>query len=319
MQGYPDGLVLQDKSCPNGCARNDSVVLEGQDRLHGIPGRFKIVACKHCGLLRTNPRPTPETIGIYYPSDYRPYQDITPPITQTKSNFKFKLFVAKLLNMDLRVLPPIAPGNLLEIGCSSGAYLLEMQKKGWVVEGIEYSAIAAKKAIQAGLKVQTSSLEDAEVPMQAVDIIAAWMVLEHLHQPVAALTKIRGWVKPDGFLVALIPDRSSFVNKLFGEYSYDLQLPTHLYHYSPKTIERVLNLAGWQLIRVSWQKNANTLLNSLEYVATQKQLKWLRKVTDWLRLSNQARYIRLILNWIAGITKQSGRIEIWAQPQVDKA
>ncbi len=319
MQGYPDGLVLEDKPCPNGCAKNDRVVLEGQDRLHDIPGRFKIVACNHCGLLRTNPRPTPETIGIYYPSDYGPYQDITQPIAQIKSNSKFKLFVAKLLNMDSRVLPPIAPGNLLEIGCSSGAYLLEMQEKDWVVEGIEYSAIAAKKAVQAGLKVQISSLEDAETPMQAVDIIAAWMVLEHLHQPVAALTKIRGWVKPSGYLVASFPDSSSLMQKVFGEYCYDLHLPNHLYHYSPKTIERVLNSAGWQLIRVSWQKNANTLLNSLEYVATQKKLKWLIKMVGWLRLSNQARHIRLILNWLAGITKQSGRIEIWAQPKVDKA
>lgn len=318
MQGYPDGLVLEDKSCPNGCARNDSFVLEGQDRLHGIPGRFKIVACKHCGLLRTNPRPTPETIGIYYPSDYGPYQDIIQPITQAKSKSKFKLFVVKLLNMDSRVLPPVAPGNLLEIGCSSGAYLLETQKKGWAVEGIEYSAIAAKKAVQAGLKVQISSLEDAQAPTQAVDIIAAWMVLEHLHQPVAALAKIRGWIKPNGFLVASFPDSSSLMQKVFGEYCYDLHLPNHLYHYAPKTIERVLNSAGWQLIRVSWQKNANTLLNSLEYVATQKQFKWLIKTTGWIKLSNQARYIRLILNWLAGVTKQSGRIEIWAQPKVDK-
>lgn len=319
MQGYPDGLVLEDMPCPNGCPNNDSFVLEGQDRLHGIPGRFKIVACRHCGLLRTNPRPTPETIGIYYPSDYGPYQNVIQPSTLNKSNSKFKLFLAKILNMESRVLPSITPGNLLEIGCSSGTYLLEMQKKGWVVEGIEYSAIAAKNALDAGLHVQTSSVEEAKPPLHVADIIVAWMVLEHLHQPVAALKKIKGWVKPSGFLVASFPDSSSLVQKVFGEYSYDLHLPNHLYHYTPKTIERVLNLAGWQLIRVSWQKNANTLLNSLEYIAKQKQINWLIKIINWLKLSKQARHIRLILNWLAGITKQSGRIEIWAQPMMDKA
>ena len=319
MLDYPKGIILEDMPCPNGCASNDSFVLEGQDRLHGVPGRFKIVACKHCSLLRTNPRPTPETIGIYYPSDYGPYRDIIQPIVESKSKSRLKFFLAKLLNMDSRVLPPIAIGNLLEIGCSSGAYLLEIQKKGWVVEGIEYSSIAARKAIENGLKVQISSLEDAHAPTQAIDIIAAWMVLEHLHEPVAALKKIRGWLKPNGFLVASFPDSSSLMHKGFGEYCYDLHLPNHLYHYSPKTIEQVLNSAGWQLIKVSWQKNANTFLNSLEYVAAQKQLKWLIKITGWIKLSNQARYIRLILNWLAGITKQSGRIEIWAQPKVDKA
>jgi hypothetical protein len=64
---------LETKPCPLGCSVSDETVLTGRDLLHDLPGEYTVVKCNSCGLMRTNPRPTPEAIGTYYPDDYGPY------------------------------------------------------------------------------------------------------------------------------------------------------------------------------------------------------------------------------------------------------
>src|SRR5436190_7312462 len=66
-------LALEERPCPLGCAQADEPVLVARDRLHGRPGEFRVVRCRACGLMRTNPRPTAASIGRYYPDEYGPF------------------------------------------------------------------------------------------------------------------------------------------------------------------------------------------------------------------------------------------------------
>src|SRR4029077_14640698 len=100
-----------------------------------------------------------------------------------------------------------------------------------------FSDTAAQRARDKGFKVQTSSVEEASVQGGGIDLVAAWMVLEHLHDPVGALRKIRGWVKPDGYFAFSIPLHSSGFLRMAGSASYDLHLPNHLYHFNRATVE----------------------------------------------------------------------------------
>ena len=348
----PKDVMLEDVTCPLGCSKNDEVVLTGRDRLHDLPGEFTVVKCRTCGLKRTNPRPTPATIGAYYPADYAPYHSSTVEEKPSKSSInpdcpleqhliekqrKFlmdtirkpiktdvlrpngqssiKAWLRHLLGLNARMLPPIPPGRMLEVGCASGSYMEQAKRLGWKVEGIEFSEEAAAVARGKGFNVQSGSLEQAKAPEAQYDVITAWMVLEHLHQPIFALKKLRKWVKPDGYLVALVPDAVSLSQTVFKELSYDLHLPAHLYHYSPKTLELVLANAGWEVERVFWQRNCNTLLWSFEYWATEKNRSNTLKFAKWLRLSKGAFRIRMILSILLGMARQSGRIEIWARPK----
>jgi SAM-dependent methyltransferase len=313
MNDYPEGVELEDRPCPLGCAPNDISVLKGQDLIHGIPGRYHVVRCACCDLMRTNPRPTSETIGAYYPTNYGPY--VSTPVFQTTRPSGWKHQLKKLIGFENKRIPDIAPGRLLEIGCASGSYLAEMRSLEWKVEGIEFSDSVAQDARAKGIEVQSATVEDAVDPKQCVDVVAAWMVLEHLHEPIKALKRIHTWIKPEGYLVGSVPDASCVLGRLFGNARYELQLPTHLYHFTPKTLEDVLCSAGWELDRIYWQKNCNNLLWSLEYVAVARGWKKFASAVGWFRTSNQAGKLRLVLGWILGITKQSGRIEFWARPK----
>ena len=222
--------------------------------------------------------------------------------------------ISRLLGMQARRLPLLEPGRLIEIGCAAGAFLEEMRAAGWNCSGIEFSDSSAQAARAKGFEIQTATVESASPPSEPVALIAAWMVLEHLHEPVAALRKLRTWVRPDGYLAASVPDAGSLERKIFGRRWYALQVPTHLYHYSPKTLETVLASAGWKLVRCQWQKNCNNLLRSLEYIANDRHQKRVAGFLVWFRTPKRAAKLRALLAWFLGITRQSGRIEIWAQP-----
>lgn len=316
----PDGVELEDRRCPLGCPPADRLVVEGQDRLHGIPGRYRIVECRRCGLMRTNPRPTQGTIGVYYPDDYAPYAALPAAAEAMPSRRpRWRRWLIARLGLQSRQLPSITPGRLLEVGCASGQWLEGMGRQGWQVEGIEFSEAAARQARARGLAVQTASVETARPPSEPVDVIAAWMVLEHLHEPIAALRRLRDWTRDDGWLLAAVPDAGALPRRLFGERAYDLHLPNHLYHYTPATMETLLRAAGWRLERVCWQRNANTLLWSFEYLAADRGWKRRLAAMRWLRTSWAAGRLRMLLAWLLGVTRQSGRIEIMARPLAREA
>jgi SAM-dependent methyltransferase len=207
------------------------------------------------------------------------------------------------------------PGHLLELGCASGSYLEYMHRAGWSVEGIEFSDTAAARARSKGFSVQTSSVEDASVAAASVDLVAAWMVLEHLHDPVGSLEKIRRWIKPDGYLALSIPLHSGSFLRLFGSASYDLHLPNHLYHFSRKTIGALMRRAGWEIENVFWQRNANTVLWTLEYAANDRGWSRVTAGVRWLRTSKSVPRLRMFIGWFLGVIRASGRVEIWARPR----
>jgi SAM-dependent methyltransferase len=176
-------------------------VLVGRDRLHDLPGKFRVVKCCTCGLTRTDPRPTQETIGFYYPEDYGPYQGTrVDPGEGTKVRRPlWRRFVARLIERTVEFnydhLPPLRPGRMLEIGCASGAFLHRMAEK---VGRSRDRALrkAANAARSLGYRVYTGALETAPDPEEPYDLVVGWMVLEHLHDPVLALQKLRSWTRP---------------------------------------------------------------------------------------------------------------------------
>lgn len=76
MKNQTNNIQFEFRPCPNGCFTNDKNVIESTDRISGVSGIYKIVKCNTCKLMRTNPRPTVDSINIYYPAEYGPYQSV---------------------------------------------------------------------------------------------------------------------------------------------------------------------------------------------------------------------------------------------------
>ena len=308
--------MTEDVSCPLGCLKSDEVVLTGRDLLHDLPGEFTVVKCRTCGLMRTNPRPTPKTIGFYYPDDYGPY--IGTQVRQIKPTSRIKnllkLAVKRVFNLNATYVPSLVPGRLLEVGCASGAFMHQMAGQGWQVEGIEFSEKAAKAVAQLGYRVYAGPLELAPEPNEPFDLIVGWMVLEHLHDPIGGLKKLREWAKPDAWLVLSVPNTGSLEFRLFKNNWYALQLPTHLHHFTPETLRRVLLAGGWTLEKIHHQRVLNNLIASTGYVLRDKGYVGLgQKLIGFPERAGKWPYVLYPLAWLSSVFGQTGRMTIWAR------
>jgi 2-polyprenyl-3-methyl-5-hydroxy-6-metoxy-1,4-benzoquinol methylase len=284
--------LLETVPCACCGSASHEVYLRGVKELYnGLDAWFDVVRCLDCGHCFTNPRPTRETIGCFYPDSARYYQprvQRTEKARETRSalrrsilanHFKYNFrkfpqvidflpFILLRRRFLLAHLPRFVPqGRLLDVGCAWGGYLLRMRHLGWEVCGIELNAAAADYARDTlGLDVHAGSFADLSYPDASFDVIHLSMVLEHLHDPAAALSSIRRMLRPGGQLILSVPDISGVEARFFREKAYTLQVPQHLHHFTPESIRRLLQRAGFRVERIVHQQTRSDFLKSAGYL-----------------------------------------------------
>jgi 2-polyprenyl-3-methyl-5-hydroxy-6-metoxy-1,4-benzoquinol methylase len=259
-----------------------------------------------------------ETIGFYYPDYYGPYKEATVKMGVKEGNNRplWERMAQKIFEFNNMRLPPLKPGRMLEIGCASGSFMHQMAQKGWEVAGIELSDYAASNARALGYPVHTGPLETAPpLHNRPYDLVVGWMVLEHLHDPISALKKLYQWTEPRGWLILSLPNASSYEFRFFKDRWFALQLPNHLFHFTPKTIKKILNYAGWRLVKIYHQRVLYNLFPSIGYLLSDFGFK--SKLIDILiKFPNNAGKLNYFLYPIAYIFAsfgQTGRMIVWAR------
>lgn len=319
-------IKLESKQCPLGCPPDDKILFAGWDRLHNLPGRFEVVRCQTCDLIRTNPRPTLDTIGFYYPDNYGPYlvnvkQDYPRVYTAFSKHWLKELIssiVEKIIDPGSTRLPRFKlPGRALEVGCSSGKFLFLMKNKGWETWGIELAQKPVNFAREVlGLNVIQGVAEKMEFPEETFDLVVAWMVIEHLHDPLEALKRIARSLKNGGYFAFSIPNAGSWEFKFFNKYWYGLHLPNHLHHFTITSIDDLLKKVNLQIERVIYQRCLRNIIGSLGFFLLDT-LGDSRIAKSFVQYPEKGKwYTQLILSPVAtlmAVLKQSGRITIWAR------
>jgi len=152
-------------------------------------------------------------------------------------------------------------GDLLDVGCSSGAWLEVAREAGWKGQGVEIGEPFAARARAKGLAVHTGTLEDAAASTlggRRFRLITLFDVLEHLPEPLAALRIVRDLLEPGGTIALTAPNIEGLYPRLThrllarrtGVWEYP-ELPAHLYDFSPGTASRLLLRAGLEPVFVS--------------------------------------------------------------------
>lgn len=313
----PKTIHLESVPCPFGCDDGDVLVLKGYDRLNHLPGVFNVVRCKACGLMRTDPRPTPEGMRLYYPDQYGPYRGtrIDPDRRNEGRSGILRRWATRFFEFNTMRLPAMQPGRALEIGCASGAFLHRLSRSGWNAEGVEFSDTAAQSARSLGFSVYSGSVESAPDPQHFFRLVVGWMVLEHLHDPVKVLQKIHRWVEPQGWLVLSVPNAGAIEFNLFRDRWYALHLPNHLYHFTPGSLSKILEAGGWRAVRVFHQRTLMNIIGSVGY--------WLQDhglfpgVSGALAaLPEECGHMNYVLYPLASLFSffgQTGRMTVWAR------
>jgi SAM-dependent methyltransferase len=303
-------VELEDCPCAYCQTPGGTLVFSGRDRFHDIGGSFSVVRCTRCGLMRTNPRPTPRSIGAFYPDAYGPYvetaKEATPGLKTLLRRFSDPLDTA---------IPAVSKGRLLEIGAASGSYLLQMQRLGWAVTGIELDAASAKRAAQrTGARVLQQDLASVTFDeREPFDLICAWMVFEHLHDPVIGFRRCLEWLKPGGWLAFSVPDCGNWQFRTFKTNWMALDVPRHLYHFSPPVLEEIVRHCGYQPLTIQWQRTlfdvSMSLALAVEATAGARVGTYARRAAESLPIRALARGSGIL----AAPFHWTGRLTVWAQ------
>ena len=241
------GIELEAAVCPlcGGFAKStvlSSISMDGVTNL-----RFGVSACAGCGLLMTDPRPAPASIGIFYEGG----------LYETGESTIKKLIVnpamRRMHSLRLRQAAGARPvGRLLDVGCGKGKFLATAARRGWEAWGIEPSQRSVSQASTGGGgRLITGRFEDLELPDEYFDLVTMWHTLEHFHQPLETLMRVRKKLKDDGTLVVRVPNSDSWDLRWGGPDWFQLDVPRHLYHFSPASLGAMLVKAGFRTVSVS--------------------------------------------------------------------
>ena len=153
----------------------------------------------------------------------------------------------------VRSLPRTENCRLLEIGCGVGfiARAVIKQKPDILLLGVEPRQSAARCAVREGFTMIGRTIEDIDIRPGSMDAVVVLHVLEHLPDPVSALTAIHALLKPKGVLIGGVPSADSCETLLFRSASYLLAAPEHKWIPTHASLQALLNRCGFNLIRMS--------------------------------------------------------------------
>ena len=240
---------LENVRC-NLCGADDSRVLYDSPIDDAAPGRVadymastnkfgrygRIVRCRRCRLVYTNPRPAPATLRGGYEaavdSDYAE-EDFSRSINA---------------HLSLRTIRKLMPsGRLLDVGCSTG-FFLNAARLDFEVYGVEPSRWAvdyARRRLR--LAVHLGGIEDGGFDDSSFDVISMNDVIEHLTDPRAALGRVHRLLRPGGVLYLVTPDISGLAARVLRGKWWGLR-PAHVYYFSRATLQRMLEEAGFRIV-----------------------------------------------------------------------
>lgn len=195
------------------------------------------VACRRCGLLRTDPMPTEAELERYYADEYRfDYQFVSkkPP------RFHRIRRAREARERLLRLSPLLKPGaRILDFGSGSGEFLAAAQAAGHNVLGVEPGKAYAVYAREAhGVEVINAPLAKAEIP-GVFDLITANHVIEHLRDPAGAMALLASKLAEGGALYVAVPDISLMGGRPFERFHF-----AHVYNFTPRTLTLAGEAAG---------------------------------------------------------------------------
>jgi SAM-dependent methyltransferase len=214
------------------------------DRVH-----YRLVACRACGLVRSDPVLGAEGLAELYAASTFDYAGELDGLRATYGRALAK--VAELT--------PDRAG-LLDIGTGSGFVLELAGDTGWSgVRGVEPSADAIAKARpdirpRIARDVMRSGLFEAG----SFDAVTMFQVLDHMPDPSTLLKECRRVLRPGGVVLAFNHNVTAWSARLLGERSPIIDVE-HTYLYSPRTMRRLFEQEGYDVISVTPALNTYSL------------------------------------------------------------
>lgn len=225
-----------------------SIQFQSNIKDHSISKQdFLLLKCADCHFLFTGNAPTEENAGAFYQSeDYISHSD-------TSKGLVSKLYHSVrdiMLGKKKALLDHLgAKKTLLDVGSGTGYFLAHMQKHGYQTKGIEIDDKARSFSInQFGLDVGSPEKLLNNQINSTFGYITLWHVLEHLYRPNDYLQAMKALLDDDGYLIIALPNYTCFDAKYYDTFWAGYDVPRHLWHFTPKSLDLMLKNNGFEII-----------------------------------------------------------------------
>lgn len=204
-----------------------------------------IVRCNICGLVYANPRWEASLIS-------ESYTVVEDPLYIEEREGRVLTFHRNLAPFEKLVSQNATTRRMLDVGCHIGVMVELAQEHGWEAWGVEPSTWASEHARSRGLHIITGTLTDAQLPENYFDLVTMWDVIEHLSDPAREIGNAYRVLKPGGILAIHTINIESLFARLLGK-RWPWLMEMHLYFFSPRTLKRLMEQSGYEVIHSSSQ------------------------------------------------------------------
>lgn len=202
-------------------------------RRHTV-NQYRLARCSDCGLEFLSPQPSQKELEILYQNYYSSWNldRLADEVSAMKKD-TFRNFLSQLP-------PAVKHGRFLDIGCATGEMLALAKEKGFDVYGVEISPEGKQfcRDLFGEEKILGKNLEVGDFPESYFDVITLSDVLEHIPDPPAFLGILQQIMKPQGILLIVTPDTSSWTRRLTGRY-WPHYKTEHLYYFNQTNLSEM--------------------------------------------------------------------------------
>jgi len=245
------------RTCPLCGGMQMSDFLTAPDRFHLRHEKYNLLRCASCWCVWQASPPKPNEMGLHYSENYHTAIVTGAEHTGAKRWQSHRNIIARYKQQ----------GAILDIGCSSGSFLASMNNGKWKLFGIEMDGLTAEKArSRSSAEIFVGDVMDAPFQPNSFDVVTCFDVLEHVYQPRELFARVLHWLRPGGIFFAKVPNIDSWEARLFGTYWYGLELPRHLFHFSPRSLRPLVTDIGFREVCITATGQGTHLGHSMRYV-----------------------------------------------------
>jgi len=214
----------------NGYLNSKIITIDGQDC------NMVNVQCLDCGLVYIRDRLTVEAMDKYYAEEYRNNYKLE-HIPEAQHAFMAIKYISNIKGIK----------KSLDVGCGSGILVEQLSKNRIDAHGIDLND---ENFGYANLeKVSLFNYNEKDF-----DLITILNTLEHMHNPFAALARIRGMLGDEGHLLVTVPN---LYNNLLTTSADGFLSNAHLYTFDVQSITNYMNICGFEIERLSLAHEEN--------------------------------------------------------------
>jgi SAM-dependent methyltransferase len=191
---------------------------------------YALRRCNNCSFVSLHPIPDDDTLGKYYRRNY--WQD-----AQGQRARLMNWFLAVRMKPIIKELKVLIPqnGHVLDWGTGDGFLVRLLRNNNLTAFGIDpYSPASDDKTIF------KTTIHHAPFPHNFFDAIIGFHIFEHLREPLQSIRSAMRFLKPQGILVIEVPNIDSLQYRLFRSRWQPLEIPFHLNHFSPTSLQQNL-------------------------------------------------------------------------------